>query len=64
MEDISKNHPVDAKGKNFDSVQSKNGNYLIEDNFYGINKKLYKKSEKPDDIQIKTYFVINRVPPI
>lgn len=43
MEDGSKNQPVELKTKHFDSVISKNGNYLLEDNLYGINRKLYKR---------------------
>lgn len=29
--------------KQYDSVQSKNGNFLVEEGFYGVNKRLYKK---------------------
>jgi hypothetical protein len=32
---------------------SKNGNYVCDDGFYGVNKRLYKKPEKSDDVQIK-----------
>ena len=51
MEDNSKTQIVN--NKQYDSIQSKNGNYVYDDNFYGVNKRLYKKPEKSDDVQIK-----------
>jgi hypothetical protein len=42
-----------GNNKQYDSIQSKNGNYICDDGFYGINKRLYKKPEKSDDVQIK-----------
>ena len=51
MEDNSKTQIVN--NKQYDSIQSKNGNYVYDDKFSGVNKRLYKKPEKSDDVQIK-----------
>lgn len=51
MEDNPKTQS--GNSKQYDSIQSKNGNYVSDDGFYGVNKRLYKKPEKSDDVQIK-----------